>query len=169
MSVFHPTLLKQRIYDLAAEDLRQMGIKALLLDKDNTLTKHHEHDLDIQTAAWLDAMQKEGIAMMIVSNSREPRIRPFAEQLKLPFVHTACKPLPFGFRRAVKTLGVSKKECLAIGDQTFTDVLGARLCGIRVCQLMPIETEKKGFRLRRYFEKGIVARYQKKQEKRSRR
>lgn len=166
MSVFHPTLLKQRIYDLTVEDLRKMGIKALLLDKDNTLTKHHEHDFDDETARWLETVRREGFAVMIVSNSREPRIRPFAERLSLPFVHTACKPLPFGFRRAVKTLGFTKKECLAIGDQTFTDVLGARLCGIRVCQLMPIETEKKGFRLRRYLEKGIVKRYRKKQEKR---
>ncbi len=169
MSIFHPTMLRQRIFDIGIDELKEMGVKALLLDKDNTLTKHHDQQFDDRTSAWLTAVREAGIAMMIVSNSREPRIRPFGERMGLPFVHTACKPLPFGFRRAVKVLGVDKTECLAIGDQTFTDVLGARLCGIRVCQLMPIEVEKKGFRLRRHFEKGILRRYQQKQEKRGKR
>jgi len=167
MSVFHPTMLRQRIFDIGVDELKEMGVKALLLDKDNTLTKHHDQQFDNRTAAWLDEVKQAGIAMMIVSNSREPRIAPFGKAMGLPFVHTACKPLPFGFRRAVKALGVNKKDCLVIGDQTFTDVLGARLYGVRVCQLMPIEVEKKGFRLRRYFEKGIIRRYQKKQEKRN--
>ncbi len=170
VSLFHPTLLKNRITELTVEELQALSVNALLLDVDNTLTKHHSQELDEQTAAWLDNMRKAGVKMMLVSNSREPRIAPFAARIDLPYVHTSLKPLPFGFRKAIKALGVKKSECLVIGDQSFTDVLGARTNGIRVLQLMPIEVEAgRSFRLRRRLEKGILSRYRKKQEKRNRR
>lgn len=170
MSLFHPTILKNRITDLSTEELQAMGVKAVLLDVDNTLTRHHSQELTEAVDAWLKAVQESGIRCMLVSNSKQPRIDPFAARIGLPYIHTAVKPLPFGFRRAVKTLGVPKGECLAIGDQTFTDVLGARLCGIRVTQLIPIEEETGwSFRVRRRLEKGVLARYRKKQERRDRR
>lgn len=166
MSVFHPTQLKTRITELSPAELGAMGVRALLLDVDNTLTKHHSQEVEAEVIAWLARMQQDGVKLMLVSNSRAPRIRPFAEKIGLPYIHTACKPLPFGFRRAVKTLGVPKTACMAVGDQTFTDVLGARLCGLRVTQLLPIEAEAgRSFRVRRSLEKGILARYQKKQNK----
>ena len=170
MSLFHPTLLKNRITDLSTEELQSMGVKAVLLDVDNTLTRHHSQELPAAVDAWLKDVQEVGIRCMLVSNSKQPRIDPFAARIGLPYIHTAVKPFPFGFRRAVKTLGVPKNECLAIGDQTFTDVLGARLCGIRVTQLIPIEEETGwSFRVRRRLEKGVLARYRKKQERRDRR
>jgi len=169
VSVLHPTLLKNRITDLTVDELNGMCVKALLLDVDNTLTRHHSQELGDDVKTWLCDMQQAGIKLMLVSNSKNPRILPFASKIGLPYIHTAMKPLPFGFRRAVKTLGIPKTACMAVGDQTFTDVLGARLCGIRVTQLIPIEEETGwSFRVRRHFEKGVLARYRKKQEKRER-
>ncbi len=167
MSLLYPTLLRERITALSVDELKAMGVKALLLDVDNTLTRHHSQELSAEVAAWLDAVQAAGIRPLLVSNSKLPRIRPFAEKLGLPFIHTALKPLPFGFRRAVKALGCPKAACMAIGDQTFTDVLGARMCGLRVVQLVPIETETGwSFRVRRRLERGVLKRYTNKQKAR---
>ena len=166
MSLFHPTLLKNRITELTVEDLRAMSVKALLLDVDNTLTKHHSQELPDDVAAWLEEMRGAGIALMLVSNSKEPRVKPFAQRIGLPYVHTSCKPIPFGFRRASKALGIERRACMAIGDQTFTDVLGAKLAGVRVTQLIPIEPESGWtFRLKRRLERPILASYQRKQQK----
>lgn len=166
MSLFHPTLLKNRITDLTLTELEVLGVKALLLDVDNTLTKHHSQELPEDVAAWLDGMKAANVRLMLVSNSREPRVAPFAARIGLDFVHTSCKPAPFGFWRAAKALGIPKRECMAVGDQTFTDVLGAKLAGVRVTQLLPIEEEVGlSFRVRRRLEKRILAAYRKRQEK----
>lgn len=166
MSLFHPTILKTRITEITAEELQAMGVKALLLDVDNTLTKHHSQELPEDVAAWLEAMKASGIGLMLVSNSKEPRVKPFAAKIGLPYVHTACKPVPFGFRRASKALGLPLKACMAVGDQTFTDVLGAKLAGVRVAQLLPIEVEAGwSFRLRRRLEQPILASYRRKKER----
>lgn len=167
VSLLHPTRLSERVTALSPEALDAMGVRALLLDVDNTLTRHHSQELPDDVAAWLDTMEQAGIRLMLVSNSKRPRILPFAEKLGLPFIHTAMKPLPFGFRRAVKALDTPKAACMAVGDQTFTDVLGARLCGLKVTQLLPIEEETGwSFRVRRRLEKGVLRRYRQKQKAR---
>ncbi len=141
MPVFKPNLLKNRITDIAMQELRDMGIKGLLLDVDNTLTTHDSQQLSDEVKAWLDMAREAGFSLMIVSNATEERVKPFADRIGLPFVYRAAKPLWFGFSRAVKKIGLTKKECLVIGDQIFTDLLGAKWSGIRCAQVMPIELE----------------------------
>lgn len=163
MALFHPTLLKNRIFDITPDELTAMHVEALLLDVDNTLTEHHSQELDAVTEAWLAAMREAGVKLMLVSNSKQPRVAPFAKRIDLPYVHTSLKPLPFGFWRAAKALGVKKARCMAVGDQTFTDVLGAKLAGVRVTQLIPIKIEDGwSFHLRRRLEQPILARYRRK-------
>ncbi len=159
MPLLQPTVLKNRITDLTVAELKQMGVTTLLLDVDNTLTEHHSQELSDAVAAWLHEMRQAGVNMMLVSNSKKPRVEPFAKRIDLAFEHTSLKPLPFGFRRAMRTLGVQKRECLAVGDQTFTDVIGAKLAGVRVAQLIPIKVEDGWtFRLRRALERPILER-----------
>ncbi|MBQ3094127.1 MAG: YqeG family HAD IIIA-type phosphatase [Clostridia bacterium] len=164
MPLLFPTILKNRITELTPQELDAMGVKALLLDVDNTLTRHHSQELDDGVAAWLASMRDAGVQMRLVSNSKKPRVDPFAKRIGLDYEHTSMKPLPFGFFRAAKAMGVSRRECLVIGDQTFTDVLGAKLAGVRVLQLLPIEEETMwSFRVRRRLEKRVLARYQRRQ------
>lgn len=154
--MFTPTYLIPRITDLSPDRLVQSGYKALLLDVDNTLTTHHCPAISDEVRTWLDEAAAAGLSLMIVSNSKAFRIRPFAERIGLPFVALSCKPLPFGFFRAVKALGVGKTQCLVIGDQSFTDVLGAKLAGLPVAQTEPIRPEDGwSFKLRRRLEVGI--------------
>lgn len=88
-------------------------------------------------------------------------------QIGLRYIAFACKPLPIGFLRAAKRLGLPKSCCAVIGDQAFTDILGARLCGIPCIQVLPIRLEehKPLMRLKRRLERGILARYRRKREK----
>ena len=159
MPLLQPTMLKNRITDLSVAELQRRGITTLLLDVDNTLTEHHSQELSDAVVAWLSDMREAGLNMMLVSNSKKPRVEPFADRIGLAFEHTSLKPLPFGFVRAMRKLGVKRCECLAVGDQTFTDVLGAKLAGVRVAQLIPIKVEDGwSFRLRRALERPILER-----------
>ena len=70
---------------------------------------------------------------------------PFARKLGLDFVCEGKKPLPQGYRRAGKALDLPPKQILAVGDQFFTDVLGAKLAGLAMALCVPIEPETHGF------------------------
>lgn len=141
MALFYPTIYRRRITDITVADLRALGAQGLLLDIDNTLTTHDNPVLDTRVRAWLDEMQRAGFALTVVSNNHDERVRPFAEAIGLSFQARAAKPLPRGYRAAAALMGLTPRQCVAVGDQIFTDILGANLAGMRSVLLEPIELE----------------------------
>ena len=141
MALFFPTLYRRRVTDVTVEDLQRLGVAGVLLDVDNTLTTHDAPSISAEVSAWLDALREAGIQPAVVSNNKEARVKPFADSIGLPYQAKASKPLPRGYRAAAQMLGLRRTECLVIGDQMFTDILGANLCGMRSVLLEPIEPE----------------------------
>ena len=67
----------------------------------------------------------------------------------------------------MREMGVNKKEALFMGDQIFTDVLAARLAGIRVALVPPIKDKTDVLtRCKRWLERPILKRYFRRTEKR---
>lgn len=157
MPLFYPTLYRHRITDITLHDLEQLGVRGLLLDVDNTLTTHGSQYLAPEIEAWLASMRDAGIVLTIVSNSWEWRVAPFANRLGLRHISLSCKPSPLGFWRAVRRLHLKRNQCAAVGDQIFTDVMGARLGGVPCILLDPIqkETGKPFLQWRRRWEQPI--------------
>ncbi len=163
MPLFLPKKRFRRVTDIGYGYLKKNNIKALILDVDNTLSTHHSQTPLVGAEKWLREMERKGIKLLILSNSKQERVAPFAEMLKLDFLSLGCKPLPFGLLRAKKRLGFKAKETAMVGDQVFTDMLGANLCGMHTILLEPIKLEDKpSFKVRRKLEKGIIARYERK-------
>ena len=142
MSRLQPDYYIPHITGVTLEFLRRHGIRGLILDVDNTLTTHDDPTPHPDIAAWLDGMRQAGVGMMIVSNNTEERVRPFAEILGLPYVADGKKPGTDGMRRAAEKLGdLRPEETAVIGDQIFTDILGANLCGMRSVLLDPLSPD----------------------------
>lgn len=162
MSLFYPEKIYNRITDINPEVFVEYGIKALALDVDNTLSTHHGMEPLSGVTQWLRSVINMGIKVILVSNSTEERLNPFSQKLGIDCISLSLKPLPRGLIKARKALGVKKKEIIMIGDQIFTDILGANLYGIRSFLVMPAKQEDKfGFKFRRKREKRIIERYYK--------
>ena len=151
--LFTPTRAYRSILSVTPDVLHEMGVRAIILDIDNTCTTH-DNPVPIEGLfEWLDEMRQNDIKMMIVSNNHAPRVDPFAKLLGLPYVCDGAKPLPKGYREAVRKMGVKKRDVVTIGDQLFTDILGARIFGIKSILVKPIELEKtKLFKFKRALE-----------------
>lgn len=142
MRLFCPTYNTQNAYAITPELLKSLGVKALILDVDNTLTTHGNPEPDVQILSWLSEMRSEGITMMILSNNTHARVEPFAKRLGLLFESSGAKPLSKGFRRCCERIGLPKSETAIVGDQLFTDIAGANLFGIKSILVEPIELER---------------------------
>ena len=154
MALFKPTFALNSVLEITPASLKIHGIKGLILDVDNTLTTHDNPVPAEGVPEWIADMKKHGIKLIIVSNNRAERVIPFARMLKLKFIPNGAKPLPMGIMRAVRKLGLPKSEVCAVGDQIFTDILGANLAGIRSAFVEPIEPEKsRFFKIKRTVEK----------------
>lgn len=155
-----PDIKLHGITDITVEILNKFNIKALLLDVDNTMSTHHGQALTEGLLEWIDRMNKNGIKLMVLSNSKRKRIEPFAERISLPFISLGCKPLPTGYLRGVRALGEKRKNVAIVGDQIFTDVLGGNLVGVKTVLLTPIKLEDGlSFKIRRNLEKKIYKHY----------
>ena len=151
-----PHIKLDRITEITPDALKKRNIKALILDVDNTLSTHHGTKIVEGFEEWKKKMSDSGIKLMVLSNSLKHRIEPFSKKIKLPFISSGLKPLPMGFLRAVKKLGVKRKNAAIVGDQIFTDVLGGNISGVKTILLTPIKPEKQlRFRFKRKLEKLI--------------
>ena len=163
MSIFKPTAMAERITDIDIRDLGKLSVRVILLDVDNTVVSYRDKTPLQGCLEWINEAIEAGFELFIVSNnqSRE-RVRLVAEQFSLPFEYLALKPLPKGFLKAFKRAGCDREECIVIGDQIFTDILGANLAGMKSVLLAPIEEETgASFKIRRKLEKGLREKYSK--------
>ena len=147
----------EKVTDITIEILNKYGIKALILDVDNTLSTHHGQVLTEGLPEWLDLMRENGIKMTVLSNSNSKRLTPFAKKIGLDFISLGLKPLPFGYWRALKRLGTAKKETAIVGDQLFTDTMGGNFVGVNTILLTPIKPETSlRFRSKRRVERFVM-------------
>lgn len=162
MPLFQPFQVFESITAITPEFLQKNGIQALILDVDNTLTGHGSQELSQAVATWLQKMRDCNIKMAIASNNFKARVAPFAEKIGLPFASMCCKPATWGLAGARQKLGVGKHEIALVGDQIFTDALGANLYGIPVLLVQPINRDSKwSIRFRRNLEGPVLQRYEK--------
>lgn len=161
MSLLFPDVVYNRIVDVPLSELSARGIKGIILDIDNTLTTHDNPVPATGVMQWLDEAREQGFQLIILSNNSAERSGDFAARLGLAFQGRGKKPLPFGYRRCCKRMGIAYKEATVIGDQIFTDILGGKLLGIYSILVEPIELEDMPFfKFKRKLERLLMKRYQ---------
>ena len=121
--------------------LRERGIRLVLADLDNTLVPYRELEPPAKLIAWKEELETVGIALFLLSNSRKPdRPRLFAQKLGIPFLGRAGKPM-----------GCTPEQTVMVGDQIFTDILGASRAGVVPLLVEPIRLAGNPGRYLRYW------------------
>jgi HAD superfamily phosphatase (TIGR01668 family) len=157
-----PFAVFESVWDIEASFFIENGIKGVLLDIDNTLSTHNAKTPFPPVKGWIEAMKGAGLTLLLVSNNHPPRIAPFAGKIGLPFVSDAKKPLSVGYKKALIQLKMKKSEVCAVGDQIFTDIIGANLFGIKSVFVFPKEPEKSlPFRFKRAIERPLLPKFNK--------
>ena len=119
--------------------LAAKGIKLVLADLDNTLVPYKVPEPTAEVFAWKQALEEAGIQLFLLSNSRKPtRPKHFAETLGIDFIGHAGQPKKGGYLRALEMTGCTVDQVVMVGDQIFTDTLGACRMGIVPLLVEPI-------------------------------
>lgn len=164
--MLYPKFYCNKITDITVEFLKENNIKALILDVDNTLI-----DIDRKPVEgliqWHKKVINSGIKTIILSNSNKiDKIKKVASDLEIEYIYFGMKPLKRGFLKAVKKLELPPENIAAIGDQIFTDVIGANRCKIFSILVKPVaETDIWITKWKRPIENKIVEKYLEKQMK----
>lgn len=129
-ALLSPDLTVSRLCDIDVVALLEKGIRALLLDLDNTIVPYNTTSIAPENEAWLKSAQQLGMQLCLVSNAEHDRLHRTVGHLNLPFVGQARKPSRAGFRKGMKIVNTAPHETAIVGDQIFTDVLGGRRSGL---------------------------------------
>ena len=157
--LFRPTYYLKNVFCIDEKFLEENGVKALVLDMDNTLSMHGNPCAEGGVLDWLAKMRELGVKMRVVSNNTNKRVKPLAEKLGLPYTANGAKPLTFGITRAMRAMNAKKSETVVVGDQIFTDVLAGNLKGVRTVLVNPFHLENKWtFKLKRLLESIVFKR-----------
>lgn len=156
MAIFKPSYFINSVLEISPAMLKNNNIKSIFIDIDDTLTAHGSPNIEKKITDWMNLITSNGIKIILVSNNFRNRVKKFADKVSLPFVYFSCKPLPIGFFWALKKTGVRKNEAAVVGDQLFTDVLGANLFGIKSILVEPMSKSKTiSLKIKRFIELPI--------------
>ena len=157
---FMPDLYLDDIYCIKAEFLAENGIKAVLLDIDNTLVTYDDPLPTESVLNWLDSLSNAGIKAAFISNNHQDRVELFNSHPKLFATWDSRKPSGKCYRAAMKHLGTDTTNTAVIGDQVFTDIWSAKRLGLFAILVKPIKDKTSlFFRSKRALEKPILKKY----------
>lgn len=158
MAFLKPDRYFSRISRIDIErDLIGRGFTHVLMDVDNTILTRDTHEVPRDVAVWLGRARTAGLSFCLVSNNWHEGVYRLAEELELPIVAKAVKPLPPAFLMALRKIGARRASTVVIGDQLVTDVLGAHALGMAAYLLQPlVEQDLPHTLMLRHFERLVM-------------
>ena len=152
-----PDLIFPALTDVTAEALRSRGITFLMMDFDNTIVPYTTDVPTEKMRAWIEAMKASGIGLCVVSNSKKPRVVTFCKTYGLDCVTHAKKPFSRGIRACLARFSLEPARCALVGDQIYTDVLGANCAGVQSVLISAIHNHTIWLKLRHVAELPFIA------------
>lgn len=151
-----PNQIWTSLTDIDPQMLRKQGISLLMLDFDNTIVPYTTDTPTALTEAWLKNVQSSGIQICVVSNSKRDRVPAFCKERGIDYVTHAKKPFSKGIRICMERYNRGPDECALVGDQIFTDTLGANCAGITSVLVKSINNHNVWLKLRHVAEMPFI-------------
>jgi HAD superfamily phosphatase (TIGR01668 family) len=161
MNILKPTKIYDSVSSIDFDDLRSLNIKGILIDIDNTLIDMYRN-VPKEIFDWIRKAKENGFKMLVLSNTNNrKKVKFISESFDLECVSFAMKPLKWGYNRALKKIGLKAEEVCMIGDQIFTDVLGANRLKIASIYVKPISKKEYWYTAwKRAIENSIIKKYE---------
>ena len=164
--MIYPKEYLNSVKNINLELLNKNNIKGLILYVDNTLI-NLDKKMPAGVSDWAKNLKAQGIKICILSNSNHlNKVEAVAKILDVPYIFFGKKPLKSGFLRARDILKLPNENIAVVGDQIFTDIIGANRCNMFSILVKPIEEKDYLItRIKRPIEKFIIKRFEKNKRK----
>lgn len=158
---FYPDERINSTYDIDFETLYKEGYRGLIFDIDNTLVPHGA-PADDRAKELFVRLKTIGFSCCLLSNNQLGRVKMFNDDVQVAFIENAHKPSVKNYQKAMKLMHTDLTSTMFIGDQLFTDVYGAKRCGMANILVNPIHPKEEiQIVLKRKLEKIVLFFYEK--------
>jgi len=140
--ILSPDFAYKSVFDIDYDVMIKKGVKNVIFDVDNTLVDRMSHNPEWKVKKLLRELKEKKLNIYLVTNSsklkRMIRVSSFLEQ---SVIMMAFKPFPWIYKKLKLKYKLSGSNTMCVGDQLFTDVLGARLNGFISIYVFPMAKE----------------------------
>ena len=154
------SFLPRHIYpSLTAIDpsrLASDGVRLLMLDFDNTIVPYTTNDPTDRMHDWLSRARDSELQICVVSNSKRGRVVEFCEKYGIDCITHAKKPFSRGILECLNRYETAPQQAALVGDQIYTDVLGANCTGVRSILIPAIHNHNIWLKLRHVAELPFI-------------
>lgn len=126
---YFPSTQAKSVFHIDYQKLKNLGFQAIIFDIDQTLVPHGD-PVTPELEDLFQQIHQLGFKTFLLSNNDATRIAPFAQALATDYLPMANKPQAKAYLKALDLLQVSADQAVFIGDQLFTDILGANRAGL---------------------------------------
>ena len=152
-----PKIITDALTDITPELLRSRNIRLLMLDFDNTIVPYTTNVPTEEMEIWLTKMNDlEDIQLCIVSNSKKDRVPKFCRERNMGVITHANKPFTKGIKECLAKYNVPASEAALVGDQIYTDTLGANSAGVTSILVKAIDNHNFWLKARHVLEKPFI-------------
>lgn len=163
---FTPDFMFEKYNEITPDFLKSIGVKALIIDIDNTLVPYEQPSPNEEIIKWFNSLNKAGIKAALISNNNNLRVQTFNKNLMLPAFSNARKPSRKCLIEAMKTMGSNKENSAVLGDQLFTDCFAGKRLDLRAIIIPPIKDKPTLlFKFKRSLEKPIIKKFKRRNAK----
>jgi len=156
MEKYIPDIYQKSIYKINYDSLYNSGIRCLLIDLDNTIAPITIKEPNKKIKDLFNLLKEKGFKVIIFSNSRKNRVKPFKDSLDVECCYGAKKPFKKKYLKVLKDNNLEVDNVACIGDQLLTDIRGGNKVGITTILVNPIGTKEIFVtKINRMFEKRI--------------
>lgn len=142
MNKYKPQIYKKNIFEINYDKLLKMNKFIIFFDVDNTLALVKDKYPNEQTINLVNSLKEKGFTMFIITNALKKRALQFEKALNIKAYYLSWKPNKRQYERIIKDNNLNRENIVAIGDQIYTDIIGANkmnITSILVDSLSPKE------------------------------
>jgi len=148
----------KKIYDIDLEELKRLGIIAMLFDLDSTLMASKSGVYSADILNWLDKVRKDFFIAVVSNNKNSIYVSKVKAATDFPALFCAGKPDITKIADFIKGYNLPPEKCVLVGDRPLTDILcGKRLgCKTILVDSVTADSEAKIVRAVRFLERLVI-------------
>lgn len=130
MNKYKPNSYYKDIFSINYEKLKESNTKYLLFDLDNTIADNRDKYPSNEVLELFNKLKKD-FKIILISNGLKHRVKRFGESLDIKYYYFSCKPYKHTYNKIIIDNNINIEEMVCIGDQIYTDIIGANRLNIK--------------------------------------
>ena len=158
--ILRPDKILKNIYEITPQMLKEMGIKAILLDLDSTIMKSKSGEYTTETIEWFDKFKKDFYMAIVTNNHNQEYIERVCQASPCKVYWGAKKPFSKTIKNIVKGLFMEPKHVVIVGDRPLTDILSGKFARTKTILVGSIDSKENLLvRSARFIERLTICRF----------